>query len=302
MIAVDDRRLITHEAFDEARVLWSQLQAETNTVSRRLCEKLRLVMEPLLATKLRGDYRAGKRINMKRVIGFIASGYRKDEIWMRRTKPAKRNYRVLLAVDNSESMRKSNAGEMALAALATLANGMSALEIGEIGIASFGGEMKVLHPFEKPFTNESGMELAGNLLFDETRTRTALCVDSAMTMMEDSSSAADLQLFFIISDGKIERDSRFKLRKFVRELTEIFFFLLMVIVEGDKGAKKKDSIVTMKEVSFQNGKPLVKNFIDDYPFPYYLVLEDVNSLPEVLGDALRQWFEMLAQIQNQKNT
>jgi len=48
-----------------------------------------------------------------------------------------------------------------------------------------------------------------------------------MMMLEDSGSAADLQLFFIISDGKIERDSRFKLRKFVRELTEIFFFLLM---------------------------------------------------------------------------
>jgi len=56
----------------------------------------------------------------------------------------------------------------------------------------------------------------------------------------------------------------------------------------------------MKEVSFQSGKPLVKNFINDYPFPDYLVLKDVNSLPEVLGDALRQWFEMLAQIQNQK--
>merc|ERR1719469_681773 len=133
MIAVDDRRLITHEAFDEARVLWSQLQAETNNVSRRLCEKLRLVMEPLLATKLRGDYRAGKRINMKRVIGYIASGYRKDKIWLRRTKPAKRNYRVLLAVDDSESMQKSGAGEMALHAMATVAVGMNQLEVGELG-------------------------------------------------------------------------------------------------------------------------------------------------------------------------
>jgi len=37
----------------------------------------------------------------------------------------------------------------------------------------------------------------------------------------------------------------------------------MVIVEGDKGAKKKDIIVTMKEVIFQNENPLVKTFIDD---------------------------------------
>ena len=86
---------------EEARSRWLSIQGETQSLSRRLCEKLRLVMEPLVASKLRGDYRTGKRINMKRVIGYIASGYRKDKIWLRRTKPAKRNYRVLLAVDET---------------------------------------------------------------------------------------------------------------------------------------------------------------------------------------------------------
>ena len=87
-------------------------------------------------------------------------------------------------------------GKMARTALATLANS-SGLEIGEILIVSFGGEMKVLHSFEKLFTNESGMELTDNLLFDETCTMMVLCVDSAMMMLEDSGSAADLQTFFI---------------------------------------------------------------------------------------------------------
>jgi midasin len=53
----------------------------------------------------------------------------------------------------------------------------------------------------------------------------------------------------------------------------------------------------MREVTFQKGKPVVKRFIDDYPFPYYIILHDMQSLPEVLGDALRQWFEMLARLQ-----
>merc|ERR1712232_633445 len=131
----------------EARHKWSCIQAETNSLALRLCEKLRLVLEPLVASKLRGDYRTGKRINMKRVIGYVASGYRKDKIWLRRTKPAKRNYRVLLAVDDSESMQKCGTGEMALEAMATLAVGMSQLEIGELGVASFGEEMRLLHPF-----------------------------------------------------------------------------------------------------------------------------------------------------------
>lgn len=297
----DEIQTFSHAETLEARHHWMKIQAETNVLSRNLCEKLRLVMEPLVATKLKGDYRTGKRINMKRVIGYIASGYRKDKIWLRRTKPAKRNYRVLLAVDDSESMKKSGAGEMALAALATLANGMSQLEIGELGIASFGEDMKLLHPFNSPFTSESGANLVRNFKFDDQRTRTALCVESAIAALEsESESTSSLQLVFIISDGRIERDSRQKLRKQVREMSERNILLVMIIVEGKKGerAKEKDSIVHMKEVTFEKGKPKIKHFIDDYPFPYYLVLEDMNSLPEILGDALRQWFEMLAQLQS----
>lgn len=159
---------------EESRMKWSKLSAETNSLSRRLCEKLRLVMEPLVASKLRGDYRTGKRINMKRVIGYIASGYRKDKIWLRRTKPGKRDYRVLVAVDNSESM-KGGAGDVALTALATMATGMSQLEIGELGIASFGEEMKLLHPFHAPFTSSSGVDVISNFKFDDKRTHCFVC-------------------------------------------------------------------------------------------------------------------------------
>ena len=77
---------------EEARHHWMKIQAETKVLSRNLCGKLRLVMEPLVATKLKCDYRTGKRISTKRVIGYIASGYQKDKIWLRRTKPATRNY------------------------------------------------------------------------------------------------------------------------------------------------------------------------------------------------------------------
>jgi midasin len=241
---------------------------------------------------------------MKRVIGYIASGYRKDKIWLRRTKPGKRDYRVLLAVDNSESMKSNGGGEVALMALATLATGMSQLEIGQLGVASFGEEMKLLHPFHAPFTSSSGADLVSNFTFDDKRTRTALCVESAIAALEsqseNSSSSSSMQLVFMISDGRIERDSRDDLRRLVREMTERSILLVMIIVEGDnrKGSMKnkdKDSIVNMKEVSFVNGKPKVKYFIEDYPFPYYMVLQDMNTLPEVLGDALKQWFEMMSQ-------
>ncbi|CAB9508662.1 Nuclear chaperone required for maturation and nuclear export of pre-60S ribosome subunits (By similarity) [Seminavis robusta] len=284
----------------ESRKKWAQIHGETNSLALRLCEKLRLVMEPLVASKLKGDYRTGKRINMKRVIGYIASGYRKDKIWLKRTKPSKRNYRVLLAVDDSESMLKGGTGDVALRALATLAMGMSQLEIGELGVASFGDDMKLLHNFNQPFTSESGINVVQNFGFNQPRTRTALCVQSALSVLDEQSDSASVQLMFLISDGRIERDSRTTLRRLIREMMERNILLAMIIVEPDreKGeGKKNDSIVNMKEVTFEKGKPKMKRFIEDYPFPYYLILDDIRALPEVLGDALRQWFEMLAQQQ-----
>ena len=85
-------------------------------------------------------------------------------------------------------------------------------------------------------------------------------------------------------------------KRLIREMMERNILLAMIIVGGEH--KKKDSIVHMKEVTFEKGKPVVKRFIEDYPFPYYIILEDMGALPEVLGDALRQWFEMLMQLQS----
>jgi midasin (ATPase involved in ribosome maturation) len=201
---------------DESRKKWSKLNAETNNLSCRLFEKLCLVLEPLVASKLRGDYRTGKRINMKRVIGYIASGYRKDKIWLCRTKPGKRDYRVLLAVYNSESMKSNGGGKVALMTLAMLATGMSQLEIGQLGVASFGEKMKLLHPFHAPLTSSSAADLVSNFTFDDKRTRTALCVESVIAALEsqseNSSSSSSMQLVFMISDGRIEKDSRDDLR------------------------------------------------------------------------------------------
>lgn len=41
---------------------------------------------------------------MRKVIPYIASQFRKDKIWLRRTKPSKRQYQICLAIDDSSSM------------------------------------------------------------------------------------------------------------------------------------------------------------------------------------------------------
>ena len=200
---------------------------------------------------------------------------------------------MLVAVDDSESMTTNGAGQIALQALAALSTGMSQLEIGEMGIAKFGDDMQMLHPFGTPFTSESGAHLMQQFHFDQPRTRTALCVESALLALEEPGDVAPMQLVLLISDGKIERDNKTMLRRLVREMLERNILMALIIVEGET---KKDNILSMKEVAFENGKPRVRSFMEDYPFPYYIILEDLSTLPECLGDALKQWFEMIGRM------
>ena len=63
--------------------------------------------------------------------------------------------------------------------------------------------------------------------------------------------------------------------------------LLVLLLLDQPG---ESSLLQSKQVTFVGGKPQTSNYLDDYPFPFYVVLEDIRSLPEVLADALRQWY------------
>jgi len=116
----------------------------------------------------------------------------------------------------------------------------------------------------------------------------SLCVESAMSAMSSESYSSSPQLLLLVSDGRIERDSRASLRALLRQMFEQNILVVMLIVEGEISvdAAEKDSILNMKEVSFENGKPRTL-FMERYPFPYYIILEDIDSLVEVLGDTFK---------------
>lgn len=68
----------------------------------------------------------------------------------------------------------------------------------------------------------------------------------------------------------------------------IAFFLV------DTTAESMQSIRNVKKVVYDEaGKMSVQPYLDNFPFPFYAVLEDVSSLPETIADALRQWFELV---------
>ena len=79
----------------ESEGAWGRLVQRVEGSARELCEQLRLVLAPTLATKLKGDFQSGKRINLKRIIPYIASQFKRDKIWMRRTCPVKRTYQAI---------------------------------------------------------------------------------------------------------------------------------------------------------------------------------------------------------------
>ena len=69
-------------------------------------------MKYLYIIIIRGDYRTGKRLNMRRIIPYIASNFQNDRIWLKRNKPSKRDYQILLAVDDSASMKENDCNQV----------------------------------------------------------------------------------------------------------------------------------------------------------------------------------------------
>ncbi|XP_021720497.1 midasin-like [Chenopodium quinoa] len=287
-----------------AGALWRKYELRTMRLSQELAEQLRLVMEPTLASKLQGDYRTGKRINMKKVIPYIASHYRKDKIWLRRTKPNKRDYQVVIVVDDSRSMSENCCGDFAIEALVTVCRALSQLEVGKLAVTSFGkeGNIRLLHDFDQPLTGEAGMKMISSLTFNQENTlREEPMVELLKylnNMLEQAVANARLpsgqnplqQLVLIIADGRFH-DNKEKVKRFMRDLLQRNCLVAFIVLDS-----AQESIVDCKDYIFKNG--LLQKavpYLDSFPFPYYIVLRNIEMLPRTLADLLRQWLELVQQ-------
>ncbi|XP_059643593.1 midasin [Cornus florida] len=291
---------VSSDVKNNATTVWRRYELLTTRLSQELAEQLRLVMEPTLASKLQGDYRTGKRINMKKVIDYIASLYRKDKIWLRRTRPNKRDYQIVIAVDDSRSMSESHCGDVAIEALVTVCRAMSQLEVGKLAVASFGkkGNIKLLHDFDQPLTPEAGIKMISSLTFKQDNTIADEPMVDLLKFLNNLLDAAVAnarlpsgqnplqQLVLIIADGRFHEKEN--LKRCVRDALNRKRMVAFLLLDSPE-----ESIMDLMEASFQGGNIKFSKYLDSFPFPYYIVLKNIEALPRTLADLLRQWFELM---------
>lgn len=281
-------------SLSEARELWKASEVAVNELASGLCEQLRLILEPTLATKLKGDYKTGKRLNMKRIIPYIASDFRKDKIWLRRTKPSKRQYQIMIAVDDSKSMSESKSTELAFNSIALVCKALTQLESGGLSVVRFGEDVKVVHPFDKPFNQDTGAKVFQYFDFQQTRTDIkSLCMKS-LSIFENAKLNAnnDLwQLQIILSDGVCEDHET--IQALVRRARESRIMLVFVIIDG---INSNESILDMAQVRYVDDVLKVDKYLDSFPFEFYVVVKDIHELPEMLSLILRQYFSEMVSV------
>lgn len=296
----------------DATQLWNHCSTTTHQFSLVLTEQLRLILSPTTATKLRGDFRTGKRLNLKRIIPYIASGYKRDKIWMRRSVPSKRNYQIMVAVDDSKSMAESGADILAFETLALLTKSLSMLEAGELCVVGFGDEehVRVAHSFGTPFSPaDSGVNIFQSFSFQQRGTNVKNLIKESIQLFRDArikghTASEDLwQLQLILSDGHCSDHAA--ISRLVRQAQQEKIIIVFVIVDAGE-----ESILDLKEAVFEPDpasssgpsgvfemRVRTKRYLEDFPFPYYLVVRDVRDLPGVLATALKGWFGSVVDVQ-----
>ncbi|KAH9903691.1 hypothetical protein F4778DRAFT_735131 [Xylariomycetidae sp. FL2044] len=316
--------------FDESMQQWTSYQSKTHPLSLSLTSQLRLILTPSQSTKLSGSYRTGKRLNIKRIIPYIASSYKRDKIWMRRAVPTKRAYQILLCVDDSRSMGgESSSGSLALESLVMVSRALTLLEAGQVGVLGFGERVFEAHDLAEPFaSHDAGARVLQRFSFRQDHTDVELLVRHTLerfrrARLQNSSSGGgrgseDLwQLALILSDGLTPSASHDGIRRLLREALEERIMIVFIVLDdvssspsGGGGKKEnnsnsnnnnnsaggpkqmqKQSVLNLKKVRFLgNDEIKTEYYLDTFPFQYYLIVHDLEELPGALAGLLRTWF------------
>jgi MoxR-like ATPase len=289
----------------EEQWYWSLLESRHENTIAALSRRLEPILEYNQLTRFAGDFRTGKRLHMRRLIDYVASNYTRDRIWMRRVRPDRRQYDIVVAVDDSASMRESGAHRLALESLVVVAAALHRLELGQLGVVRFGADAQVVHHLTDgmPSAGVLGDQLIRQFTFQQEATNVEAMLQCALSVFREAREQQHhggidaWQLLLILSDGRL--GNREAIRSLIREANAqqqwLVFFILDHSAEvlGSDSASKgatSTSVLDMKQVGFtETGRLQVRRYLEDFPFPFYVIVQKLEALPFVFGDALTQW-------------
>merc|ERR1712098_682364 len=207
---------------------------------------------------------------------------------LRRIKPNKREFQILVALDDSSSMSDNQSREMALSSLNTLSSALTLLEVGQIGVLRFGQMAEVIHSLGSQWSQSAGAKIQNQFTFVQKETSLISLLNLSTQAFRRQAASASRnstvsQLLIIVSDGRgIYHEGREKVMQTVLRARHAGYFCLFLIVENPSA---KDSVLDIKLPVFSGGKLLsIDSYMEHFPFQHYIVLRDVNNLPRTLSD------------------
>lgn len=267
---------------------WTAIEPLLRTRAYNLCEELRNIFKPTKIAGLKGDFRTGKRLNMRKVISYVASNYRKDKIWLRRSDPSQRDYEIALAIDDTLSMSEKNVGYLALESLIILALALSKLEVGKINISGIRTGLHEVLPFAKPFIHSDGQRIIDNFTFTHSDKQSAdIGLPAFLNQISEKFTPGHSgKILIVINDGKCNKTL---VAPVLRGLEEEGVMVVNVILDRKN---EKSSVLNMRSTTFDRSEGISKvkltQYMDDYPFSKYVIVQDTAELTSVLVSIMRE--------------
>lgn len=131
--------------------------------------------------------------------------------------------------------------------------------------------------------------LLSRLTFGQPATDLLALLTKAQNILEAANtSGCASQMLVIISDGRgVLAQGANKVRAALGALQGVT--VLFVVLDTGK-----QSIDELKVASFVGGDVQLTPYLELFPFPFYALVRTLPSLPSVLAEAIRQWFEVSA--------
>ncbi|KMZ78504.1 hypothetical protein PVIIG_01281 [Plasmodium vivax India VII] len=301
---------LNEEVTAEYEEIYDQINSETEVMSSQLCEQLKMILEPTVRNKYQGDYKSGKKLNIKKLVNYFASDFRNNKIWKRRTKMNKRDYNIVIAIDNTKSMKINNIQRMTLNAIFLVARAFEKLQVGRIGICSFGENdnginannvvcsmrnslnkqdfLKILNHFQ--FNNDTKNSF-DNAMLNALKICNYIFKNTHSGTPQSGGKNVVSHLMLIISDGRFNKST---VRAEIFKCIQNNFIPVLMIIDTQIANNKAQSIFNLKQTFYKDNKLHIVPYLHDFPFPYFVVVSDINEIPTLMCDIIRQWFQTLS--------